>query len=287
MDYTVKLAAALPKGAANGWADQDIASSLYRTRAARREEQPHVAILIYGIKKAEALDDDVNQTTIKVLRAQPVLSEEGRRTIERLLVEEYGEQTMGLTMPFELAALSKRAFADLPRTAAEVDEEESAEQDRMSPTDELRRHLERVHGRAEAAGMTAEEADHRHDADHEGDLPSELAHDREWMGWTRADIEAAEAESDGAAPSGSDKRLAFASRVLGPSLTSPADPFRTDDQPQPYIPPMDLEDLILTPLDSDDDGTSPLDKIEGPDPDYGKDLDDEDDEPSLFSEGHS
>lgn len=36
-------------------------------------------------------------------------------------------------------------------------------------------------------------------------------------------------------------RVAYARQVLGPSLTSPADPYRVTDEPQRYVPPSGME----------------------------------------------
>jgi hypothetical protein len=125
---------------------------------------------------------------------QPVQSEDGRRVAETMLADEYAYQSGGAMLPFELASLIKATFADMPRTPSQIDEIEREQQDTMSSTDELRRHLERVHGRDDAAAMTALEAEHRHEADHAGDLPEVLDHLPTWIGWTRADIEAATAD---------------------------------------------------------------------------------------------
>lgn len=139
---------------------------------------------------------DVATAVIEVRLVQPVTSEGGRRTAENLLTDEYAAQWLGEMPPFELATLVKAAFADLPRTPSEIDALELEQADIMTPTDVLRAHLRTVHGRADAGELTALEAEHRHGADHAGDLPDVLEHDQEWMGWTRADIEAAVAMSE-------------------------------------------------------------------------------------------
>lgn len=197
MEYKVRLTAALPKGDGNGWDHATLAQALGRARVEQRAEQPHVALIVYGVRNVEISKDHVTTAVTEILRVQPVQSEEGRRRAEQMLADEYAFQTGGAMLPFELASLSKAAFADLVRSPGEIDEQELAEQDLMSPTDDLRRHLERVHGREDAASLTALEAEHRHEADHGGDLPDVLGHEPDWMGWTRADIEAATAEMDG------------------------------------------------------------------------------------------
>ena len=196
MEYKVRLTAALPKGDGNGWDHATLAQALGRARVEQRAEQPHVALIVYGVRNVEISKDHVTTAVTEILRVQPVQSEEGRRRAEQMLADEYAFQTGGAMLPFELASLSKAAFADLVRSPGEIDEQELAEQDTMSPTDELRRHLERVHGRADASTMTALEAEHRHEADHAGDLPEMLDHDPEWMGWTRSELESAAAMAE-------------------------------------------------------------------------------------------
>jgi hypothetical protein len=266
MEYKVRLTAALPKGDGNGWDHALLAEKLGRTRVEQRTERPHVALVVYGVRNAEISKDHVVTAVLELLWVQPVQTEEGRRQAEQMLADEYAYQAGGAMLPYELASLSKAAFVDLPRAASAIDEEELAEQDTMSPTDELRRHLERVHGRADAAGMTALEAEHRHGADHAGDLPDVLQHEEGWIGWTRADIEAATAETDGD--------------------TSNLEGRGYGDLP---IIPTNTEDRIVAELESDDrpdedDGTPTNEDLEGPDPDLGKDLDDED---VLFLDGQS
>jgi hypothetical protein len=193
-EYKVKLAAALPKTDANGL-DYTIVSELAEAGLAQRHVAPRVAILVYDLKKAEVDADGVATAVLRIRRIEPVLTNIGRREIEGLLGTEYSNRTGNALIPHELAQLSKDAFADLPRTIEEIDEQEAREQDLMSPTDELRRHLTVVHGTEGAHLLTAEGADEQHRADHDGALlMGEAAHDVEWTGWTRVDLELAAAE---------------------------------------------------------------------------------------------
>jgi hypothetical protein len=257
MEYKVRLTAALPKGDGNGWDHALLAEALGRPRTERRAEQPHVALIVYGVRTVDLGKDGIITSVLELARVQPVQSEEGRRLAEQMLADEYAYQNGGAMLPYELASLSKAAFVDLVRSDHDVDETERAEQDLMSPTDELRMHLERVHGRGDATdfsnarGMTALEAEHRHEADHSGDLPVALSHEADWIGWTRADIEAATSETDGEEP---------------------------DDDAGHGDLPMNTEDRIVADLESDDDRGDQ----DAPDLDLGKDLDDEDD--ALFSD---
>lgn len=201
-EYVIKLAGALPKEATNGWADDVLAEELWRAKIEGRNIQPRVAVLIYDVQEAKVDKSGAHVVTTRVRRVQPVDSMANRRLLEQVLLSEYREQTGSHTVPFDVAAITKQAFVDLPKTDDEIDMEEADEQDSMSPTDELRRHLERVHGIGEAHLYTAQEADAKHEAEHDGLMPSVLDHEPDWIGWTRVDIEAATAETDGQEPEG-------------------------------------------------------------------------------------
>lgn len=192
-EYKVKLAAALPKGDGNGL-DYTITAELAEAGLAQRSVAPRVAILVYDLKEAKYDADGVATAVLRIRRVEPVMTNAGRRAVEQMLNAEYSNRTGNALMPHELDALSKAAFADLPRTAEEIDEREAREQDMMSPTDELRRHLSRVHGIEDAHLLTAEGADEKHRADHDADLLGPLSHERDWTGWTRVDLELAELE---------------------------------------------------------------------------------------------
>lgn len=195
-EFQIKLAGALPKGDPNGWADEILAEELARTVTEGRQLQPRAAVIIYDAKSVNLGTDGTVTVNVRVRRVQPVVDDAHRRSIEQILVEAYRAQTGAAILPFDVESVTKAAFVDLPKTDEEIDQQEAEEQDNMSPTDELRRHLERVHGVESAHLMTAEEADAKHEAEHDGDMPDVLAHDRDWLGWTRADLEAAEAESE-------------------------------------------------------------------------------------------
>jgi hypothetical protein len=205
-EYRVKLAAALPKTDANGL-DYTIVAELAEAGLAQHHVAPRVAILVYDLKKAEVDADGVATAVLRIRRIEPVLTNDGRRAVEGLLDTEYSNRTGNALMPHELAQLSKDAFADLPRTPEEIDEREAREQDLMSPTDELRRHLTVVHGAEGAHLLTAEGADEQHRSDHDGNRLGEAAHDAEWTGWTRADLEIAAAEGAENEPGDSDRLI--------------------------------------------------------------------------------
>jgi hypothetical protein len=193
----IKLASALPKGdGVNGFDGIALADELWHSKIEGRFTRPRIAVIVYGVQEAKVDKKGDQVVTAEILRVQPVETEDGLRAVETVLRDEYVAEH-GDMIPFDVKQATAPAFADLPRETDEIDQAEERERETMSPADELRRHLERVHGRADAHLLTDGEAEHRHGADHDGDLPGELQHERDWIGWTRADIEAATAESDG------------------------------------------------------------------------------------------
>ncbi len=197
-EYTIKLSATLPKGSdPNGFDDAFLAQELCDSQLRTGTTAPRVALLVYGVKTAERMKDGNHRATVEPRWIEPVDTEAGRRLAERLLGDEFLHRTGAGMLPYELAALLKSAFADLPRTHEEIDEGEERERENMSPLDELKRHLERVHGVENARSLTETEVEEKHRADHEGLALGPLNHDPEWHGWTRADLEAAEIETDG------------------------------------------------------------------------------------------
>lgn len=243
-EYKVKLAAALPKADANGFDDYSIVGPLATSGITGRSIQPRVALLIYDVKKVEVDPDGVTTVHLRQRRVQPVLTDGGRRLAEQMLADEYANQTGQAMLPYDLSALSKSAFADLPRSIEEIDKTEADEQDQMSPTDELRRHLERVHGTQDAHLLTAEAAEAQHEADHDGDVLGPLAHEPDWMGWTRADLEAAEFEADGEV------------LLLGPTEDPAGNGFSRDamNTGEPTITRAETADIASGP----DDNVTPL-----------------------------
>lgn len=240
-EHKVTLAGVLPKDSdANGFTAFDLAEELFRTRAERRTEEPRVALIVYGIRNVDLGKDGVNTTKVEPLWVEPVRTDAGRRAAQRTLAEEYASRTGDALLPHALAALTNAAFASLPRTLDEIDQEEADEQDHMSPTDELRRHLERVHGHEDAGTLTAEGADERHRADHDGGQLGPLDHDRDWMGWTRADLEVA-ATDEGGPTSAEEIAAVNVDRHLDGAGTvhpidpwqHPVDPWRGDESEQP------------------------------------------------------
>lgn len=194
---TIKLAAKLPKGELNGFAAGLLAETLCTSVVEGHVPAPHVAVLILDVRKVEVDPETGARTAVLgIRRVQPVQTDGGRRAVEAVLFDEFSIEN-GPVLPFDVAAVTEAAFKDLPRSISEVDERESREQENMTAADELRRHLARVHQRDDALTMTEQEAQERHRADHAGDeLPEHLRHAEDWRGWTRADIEAAEAESE-------------------------------------------------------------------------------------------
>jgi hypothetical protein len=193
-DDTIKLVAKLPKGELNGFAFGTLAEGLCTQVEEGRAPVPLAAVLLLDVKKVE-IDPDTGERTahLQVRRAQPVLSVDSRRKVEEVLFDEYAAEH-GPVLPYDVQAVTRAAFRDLPRSAAEVDQREAQEQEVMTPSDELRKHLERVHGADGAHLLTDGEAEERHRKDHEGDLLSDgLGHDPSWHAWTRAELEIAAA----------------------------------------------------------------------------------------------
>ncbi len=200
MDYIAKMAAALPKESdLNGFADQHgpLTEDLWGTYIEGKFVRPRVALLVYGVEDAAANKKGERVVKLVAQQIQPVLSTEGRQLIETVLRLEY-EAAHGSLLPHTVKTLWKQVFADLPRTPEQIDEMEERERDTMSPGDELRAHLERGHGAGDVEFLSDEEAAKRHDADHQqGRLPETLQHAPDWIGWSRADLEQASAETEG------------------------------------------------------------------------------------------
>ena len=235
MDYIIKLTAALPKGEGlNGFDDEDLADDMWHPKIEGRQDGLRAAVIVYGVKEAK-IDKVGNRVVVAdIRRVQPIKTDEHRRVVEQVLLDAYTDEH-GDVLPFDVKHVTKQAFADLPKETDEIDAEEERERETMSPHDELRRHLERVHGRADAHLLTDGEADHRHAADHDGDLPGELDHDREWTGWTRADIEAATAETDGEDPHSHEDDE---NRLLLDVVAEPDEPEAGEDDDHNNAPPV-------------------------------------------------
>lgn len=196
--FIIKLAPALPRDDNNGFDDTLLAQQLWDAKIEGHAVQPRVAVVIYGAEEAKVDKKGDQVVKVDVMRVQPVISVDSRRAIEAILKAEYTKQTGAHLLPYEVERVTKQAFVDLPKTVEEIDAEEAEQLDHMSPTDELRKHLERVHGHGEGALVyTEEEAQSKHRTDHEGDLlTGGMEHDESWIGWTRADIELAAGDSE-------------------------------------------------------------------------------------------
>lgn len=193
----IKLVAALPKGdGLNGFNDSILAEKLIRTVVDGGTVRPRVALIVYDVKKVEVGDSGTDTAVVQLRRVQPISSVEGRRDAERILREEYVTDH-GEPVPYDLVALSRVTFGDLPRETDEIDRREEQEREQMTPHDELRRHLERVHGLDGAGTLTDTEAESAHQREHDSVDLGAFDHAIDWHGWTRADIEVATADSDG------------------------------------------------------------------------------------------
>lgn len=185
----IKLSATLPKGMLNGF-DEELAEELADLREARQRITPRAAVFLYDVQDIVLNADGSRTVRLRIRRAQPITLHDGRKAVAQALHDEIAARTGG-DVPVELADLSKHAFADVAESVEERDQREEAEREGMHPFDEMRRHLERVHGVENADTMTEFEAETRHKSDHEpGVLPEGLQHDEDERFWTWADIEA-------------------------------------------------------------------------------------------------
>lgn len=194
-DHVAKFAAALPKGDLNGL-DEALAEELYDDLMEGRSNRPRVALVVFDVKEAKCAADGTRTVMLRIRRVEPLITSEHRQSAEQMLHDGYTHRSGALMLPFELKQLSRQAFADLPRSHADIDEAEAQEQETMSDVDQLCRHLVVVHGREDMADAEPSDAERQHEADHAGELPEELAHKEEWRGWRRVDLEAATADSD-------------------------------------------------------------------------------------------
>lgn len=197
MEIQVKLAAALPKTMdTNGLGDQHTNRKLYQEKIRSGTVPPRVAIVVFGDIEAARTKDGEGRVTHTIAWIEPVTSDDARRVVEKMLPEEHSRRTSAFVLPHELATLLRDAFADLPVTDEQRDEREERERERMTPADELRRHLDVVHGIDGTAVLTETEAAAKHQAEHDGGDLGPLEHRAEWTGWSRADLEAEEFAAD-------------------------------------------------------------------------------------------
>jgi hypothetical protein len=196
--YKAKLVPELPKEHGNGFAG-NLTTELTQLLLADRATRPRVALVVLVGDSAQIKADGTRILALRAAWVQPVTDVVNRRACEEMLRDEYLSQDGALVLPFELDELSHRTFGDLPRTPAQIDEDQARLQESMSATDELKEHLRVVHGVGEAGSFTAAEVESMHDADHADGgaaMAEGMRHEPAWHGWTRADLEQAEIEAD-------------------------------------------------------------------------------------------
>lgn len=201
-----KFSSEVPKGDAWG-----VEGALEKA-AIEFEETGHSPMIpiigVLGVKKVELVPGDdgpsrqivarlfrINAlTTVKAIR-------DGQKLVLRALQDRDG-RTDAPMLPFEEKQIIDMAFGGLNVDTIEQDEREQIEDQNMDDPQRLRRHLVAVHQHKpeEIEGLEWVDVRTLHDSDHarppEDGLPP---HDPEWWAWRRLDLEAAEAESDGAA----------------------------------------------------------------------------------------
>lgn len=192
-DQEVKMAAALPKGKANGLTE--MARQLVREMVELDRSDVRPALVLFSVKEVKVASGS-STPVVQIIRFEPLTDVGHQMTAERMLVEEYRKRTGKGVMEYDLTAAMEAAFMSA-RDAAAQDEREEAERESMSPADEMRRHLERIHGVDNARGFTDQEAADRHARDHDNDgvgLDETNRHEADWIGWTRLDVEVATAD---------------------------------------------------------------------------------------------
>lgn len=233
--YKAKLLSELPKEHGNGF-DGSLLAEIAERLLSRQGVRPRVALVILEGEKAEAKADGTVIATLRASWVQPVLTPEVRRVCQQMLREEYLAADGAITLPFELDTLQAQTFGDLPRTASEVDDDQARERLDMTIVDELRRHLEVLHGVQDAEGLTAQEAHRLHDAEHAdgGAAMDPLSrHAPDFIGWTRAELEAAQIVSEEYASVGlseEDIMLAAAADAAAPVVGDDESSYRQDGE---------------------------------------------------------
>jgi len=197
-DYQIKLAAALPKGDVNGLDDFDLITTLHQQQTEGRTVQPRVALLVYDVADAGVNAEGVHWVKLRIRQVEPVATQAGRKAAKQMLADEFSARTGQALPPYEVTALAKSAFRDLPRSIEEIDADEEREREAMSPADELRRHLEVVHGATKLGKLTDSETEAFHEAQHRTAMftAGPLAHELSWSGWSRGDLELSEIDAD-------------------------------------------------------------------------------------------
>lgn len=196
MSYIVKLASTLPKAATLNGLDARIAEEMWTQDRGEHLVTPVVVVAVLDLCDTRNPVGKDRETVLQP-SAVEVLRDAGSLLLVRSVMRQAAAARLGGdTLPFDLSTVLKRAFANVPRTHAEIDEEEAEEQENMTELDELRRHLANVHG-CNSAGMTEDEVRGRHCDDHQENLLGEgFDHEEVWWGWTRADLEVAAIAGD-------------------------------------------------------------------------------------------
>ncbi len=205
-----KFSSQVPKGDAWGVERAIAAAALEFEETGRSPAIPCIAVI--GIKGVNLGTGDGDGPTripvVQILRIESLTTPDAIREGQKLILKALGDRDKldkgGQPMlPFEETDILNMAFGDMNAEQIERDERERIEDENIDDPERLRRHLIAVHGltELEAHGMEWVDVTTRHSSDHDtldaGEETGLAPHDREWWGWRRVDLEAAEAESDG------------------------------------------------------------------------------------------
>jgi hypothetical protein len=177
---------------------------------------PAIAILKVKLLKTQPGEDGpVHVPVVELVSLEALNGEKARQRAHLLILEESQKRlspdgTGQQTLPFELKQMIDEAFGGRDPETVFTDRQQADEDADLSDVDRCRKHLIAVHGYDQATVDTWEVADvwRTHDNDHdaldaargrgEDNVDGTPVHERDWHGWTRVDLAAAEAESDGA-----------------------------------------------------------------------------------------
>jgi hypothetical protein len=190
-----KFSAEVPKG--DGWGvDKAVAAAV--KKILNGEKSPLIPVIGVIDIKAVTTDPETGNViaTVRVRRLESLddleTIREGQRVLMRAWAAKRGE---GAMLPFEEKEFIERAFDGFDVAEIEQDEKEALEDQDLSESDRLRKHLQTVHGWEETDIRLAMEDSalrQEHVQEHEVPEPSYPQHDVEWWAWRRVDLDAAE-----------------------------------------------------------------------------------------------
>jgi hypothetical protein len=213
-----KLTTSKPKDP-DMWGIEQVCAKAGRQFMATGHSDPIPVVAVMSVKKVETEADDelpVHTAVMEFRRLEAVTDPELKR-VARAVIDRQAVMRRGVTgvLPFEERnllddALGRVFTADDARQ--ERDEFESKVDAELTENDRLRRHLHVVHkfDAVEAFDAGIDDVQRWHDSEHNGPVPfgggDVGKHAEDWQGWTRLDLETAEADTDGDEPDDPDGR---------------------------------------------------------------------------------